>query len=65
VTGRGNALRSGVCPEWQATFPPDQDDFPVLQAAGMFFQRPANPKQDLGATLKPEAVQGWRLPAPS
>jgi hypothetical protein len=37
LTERENAERLLIRPEWQAAFPPDQDDFPDRQAAGCFF----------------------------
>jgi len=36
-TGRGNAVRFGVRPEWQAALEADHKDVPVRQAAGMLF----------------------------
>jgi hypothetical protein len=45
LTGRENAERLLIRPEWQAAFPPDQDDFPVRQAAGMPFLHPDKGQQ--------------------
>jgi hypothetical protein len=55
LTGRGNAARSGVRTERQATLPADQDDLPVWQAAGKV---PLAPCHGMSGGLAANAVHG-------